>query len=312
MSTAIEIINIVLPVFLIIGLGQFLARRGFFSAETVNQMSRTVFYVAAPMLLLRSAAQTTLSESLNLPAIALIVAVTAAQAFIVYLVVHRSRPDRRGVLAQGGFRSNLVFVGYPIILNAFGEKGLGLAAVYVGFVTVLYNFVAVIILTLPHRNGEGEKIPWAMMARSILTNPLILSCTAGLIIAGLRLPLPTVLDRGLKLGGDLATPLALLVVGASLDLGRVRSEFKPALLVSLVKLFVYPGLVYAALYSLGLRGMFLETPVLLLASPTAVVSHVMAREMKGDDQLAGAIVIGSTLLSLFTISAWLAFFHWMG
>ena len=190
-------------------------------------------------------------------------------------------------------------------------SGLGLAAVYVGFVTVLYNFVAVIILTLPHRGSDGVEVRWAPMLKSIITNPLILSCSGGLLIGGLGLPLPTVLDRGLKLGGDLATPLALLVVGSSLDLGRVRSEFKPAFLVSLVKLFVYPGLIYAALYSLGLRDMFLETPVLLLASPTAVVSHVMAREMKGDDQLAGAIVIGSTLLSLFTLSAWLAFFHWM-
>ena len=95
------------------------------------------------------------------------------------------------------------------------------------------------------------------------------------------------------------------------DLKRVRPELAPALLVSVLKLVLYPAASCAALYALGLRGMSLEIPLLLLASPTAVVSHIMAREMKGDEQLSGAIVIGSTLLSLFSISAWLAFFQWI-
>ena len=310
MNAALEIVNIVVPVFLIIALGQFLVWRRFFSPETVSQMSRTVFYVGTPMLLFRSAARTSLAESLNPAALAAILAITAVMATVVYLSAYRLTPARHGVFAQGTFRANLVFVGYPIILNAFGDPGLGLAAVYVGFITVLYNFLAVILLTLPHR-GEGAELKLGPIVKTIVTNPLIISCTAGLICAALKIQLPTILDRGVKMGSDLATPLALLVVGASLDLKRVRSELGPALLVSACKLLLYPAAACAALYALGLRGMSIEIPIILLASPTAVVSHIMAREMNGDDQLAGAIVIGSTLLSLFSISGWLAFFHWM-
>ena len=64
---------------------------------------------------------------------------------------------------------------------------------------------------------------------------------------------------------------------------------------------------YLGLHVLGYGGTQLSVPVLIMASPTAVVSYIMAQEMKGDGELAGSIVIGTTLFSLFTISGWLAF-----
>ena len=312
MHTVIEILNVVGPVFLILALGFGLKAIGFFSAATVGQLSRLVFYVAAPILLFRSAALTALNEELNLHAIAAIFVVTCGQAAAIYLLCFRSRPPRRGVLAQGTFRSNLVFVGFPIVASALGDKALGLAALYTGFVTPFYNLAAVIVLTLPHHRETGPRFPLAPIVKGIALNPLIIACVAGIFFAAFRIPLPTILDRTLKLAGDVATPLALLVVGASLNFDRLRAETRAAVPVALVKLIVYPALVFTALRWLGLGGIGLQTPVLLLAAPTAVVSHIMAREMKGDDQLAGAIVIGSTLLSLFTISLWLAFFRWLG
>ena len=85
----------------------------------------------------------------------------------------------------------------------------------------------------------------------------------------------------------------------------------PAALVAFIKLVVYPGLVYLGLTRLGVTGTDLQFPVLIMASPTAVVSYIMAVEMKGDGRLAGAIVTGTTLGSLVTISAWLAFFKFV-
>ena len=104
-------------------------------------------------------------------------------------------------------------------------------------------------------------------------------------------------------------PLALLSVGASLDLPRLRTEIGSTTLVCLLKLVVYPALVCGGLLLLGAAGDDLRFPVLIMASPTAVVSYVMAREMQGDEQLAGAIVIGTTVASLFSISGWLALFR---
>jgi predicted permease len=76
-------------------------------------------------------------------------------------------------------------------------------------------------------------------------------------------------------------------------------------LVSVFKLIIYPLLVFVGLHVLGRSGTALAVPVLILASPTAVVSFIMAKEMRGDAELAAAIVIGTTTLSLLTYLGWL-------
>ena len=86
----------------------------------------------------------------------------------------------------------------------------------------------------------------------------------------------------------------------------------PAAATSLIKLVLYPALIYLSLGMFGVSGVERQFVVLIYATPTAVVSAVMAQEMKGDEQLAAAIVIGTTVASLFTISAWLALFKLAG
>lgn len=308
MSELAQIVNIVLPVFLVIGLGYALKRRGFLDEAVNSVLSRLVFYLAAPALLFRAAALTDLEEALELRSAGVVIAVSVAAAIFTYLAAARSSSARRGVLVQGAYRSNLVFVGLPVLTNALGSgrEVMGSASVLIGIITPVYNFLAVVALTLPHRGEDGASGAWKRAGLDILKNPLIWSCVLGLLFSALELPLPGVADKSLKLVGDIAMPLALLVVGASLDFHRLRAELIPSLAVSAIKLLLYPGLVFVLLKMWGLSGLALQVPVLLIASPTAVVSHIMAREMKGDEQLAAAIVIGTTLASLFTISLWIA------
>lgn len=307
-----EIINIILPVFLIIGLGLLLRAIGFIGEGANTALSRLVFYVAAPALLFHSTSQTPIQQSVNLQALLLIAVVTMVIGFAVYLAAARSSPERRGVLAQGSHRSNMVFVGLPIIANAYGDSVLGPAAVLIGFLVVWYNFLAVLFLVLPHQQASARSPKvWLMPVTKMAMNPLIIGCLGGILVsaAGLRVPLP--LTRALDLVGKTALPLALISVGAGLEFGRLRAEVTASALVSLVKLIVYPALVYAGLSMMHYEGVALEVPVLLMATPTAVVSYIMAKEMNGDERLAGAIIIGSTSASILTISAWLVFFRFV-
>ena len=138
---------------------------------------------------------------------------------------------------------------------------------------------------------------------------MILGCAAGILCSALEVVFPASLDRALALVGRIALPLALIAVGAGLDFGKLRAELAAASLVALLKLGAYPGLAYLGLRAIGLAGADLEVPVLIMASPTAVVSYIMAREMQGDEQLAGAIVMGTTTYSLLTVSVWLYLLH---
>lgn len=313
MKTLLEIVNVVLPVFLVIGTGWALAARGFITEGDNAWLSRLVFWVSTPVLLFHSASKTPLSQALSPAALGVAFVVTGLFAGLVYLFGFRAAPARRGVLAQGSFRTNMVFVGLPVIANAFGDKPevMGPMAVLIGFMTPLYNVISVIALTLPHRGQSEARGAWKKPARDIASNPLLLSCAIGILFSGLHFSLPLVLDRSLDLVGKTATPLALLSVGAALDLKKLRADLGPAALIAAFKLILYPAAVFLALYFLGLRGLPLKVPVLLFAAPTAVVSSIMAREMKGDDRLASSLVVGSTLASLLTISAWVACFQWI-
>ncbi|MBD3219611.1 AEC family transporter [bacterium] len=301
-----EILDTVLPVFLVIGLGAFLRARGFLDAVVRRALTRLVFYVSAPALLIVSTADTPVTESLNPRVLGAVIAVTVVTAFVTYALSFRTAPARRGVIAQGAHRSNMVFMGLPILAYAQGDAAVGAAGVLIGVMVVVYNALAVVLLSLPHGRGDGGLARRGLAAVGEMgRNPLIIGCVVGLFLAVANLPIPLMLDRALGLVGRTALPLALLTVGADLDFRDLRGDVVSTGAVALVKLIVYPGLVALALLALGLRGPALAAPVLLMASPTAVVSFVMAREMRGDHRLASSIVIGTTLASLVTYTAWL-------
>ena len=313
MNSLIEIVNIVLPVFLVIGLGYVLGAIGWMGPAASSWLSKLVFYVAGPILLFRSAALTPLSKALDLAAMGSIAVVTVLMAFAVYLACLRSAPSRRGVLAQGSVRTNQVFVGLPVIDNAFGPSVLGPAAVLIGLMVPVYNLLAVLVLALPHHTeNPGNRDLWRKATLDIVRNPLILGTLAGVLFSALSLPIPTAIDRSLDLVAQMALPAALLSVGASMDLGRVRMEILPTAVTSFIKLIVYPAAIYVCLGIFGVTGLERQFVVLIYASPTAVVSAIMAQEMKGDEQLAASIVIGTTIASLFTLSAWIALFRLAG
>jgi hypothetical protein len=302
-----ELLNIVLPIFLVIALGYGLRLVGLITRETDDALSRLVFNVSAPALLLRSTARTPLGEAADPRTLGVLVAISVGLALAVYVVARHAPPARRGVLAQGCHRSNMVFVGLPVVANAYGEAGLAAGAVIVGVMVVLYNLLAVLLLTLPHQGRSARsRDVWTDAALRSLRNPLILGCAGGMICSAIGLALPTTIDRTLDLVGRAALPIALLSVGASLDLRKLRAELGATSLASALKLVVYPAAVWLVLRTIGLSGVALAVPVLLMASPTAVVSYVMAREMQGDERLASAIIIGTTVLSLATYLGWLA------
>jgi hypothetical protein len=253
-------------------------------------------------------AQTPLEQTVALEVILVLMGVTVLVAVLVYLGTRPMDPARRGVFTQGTTRANMVFVGLPVIVNAFGESVLGPAAVVIGFMVLASSLISVVVLVLPYQDPSSRTVRWWVgTALKILQNPLVIGSLAGIACSALHLVLPQPIDRALELLGSLAMPLALLSLGADLNLVQLRSELMSTILVGMVKLVLLPGLVYLCLQHLGYAGPELGYPVLLAATPTAVVSVVMAQEMRGDPRLAGAIVVGTTLYSMATISGWLLF-----
>ncbi|TLM68901.1 MAG: AEC family transporter [Deltaproteobacteria bacterium] len=304
MSFFIEIVNIVLPVFIVIALGALLRRIALLDTGFLQQTNRLVYYVCLPALLFYEIGRADFLANFNgRLVVGSILAVTVT--FLVsyaYTVVRRYPPAARGVFSQGAFRGNIAYVGLAIVFNALGQAGLTRAGILMGFIVPFLNLYAIIALTWPHRDGSAGQ-GWGLLLRRVAFNPLILASFAGIAWSFLALPMPLLLERSLRITTGMALPLALLAIGGGFSLERLRGDLFTAALAAGAKLVWMPLLAAAILIGMGVGGSDLEIGVLIAGTPAATANYIMAQQLKGDAELAGTIVMLSTLLSAFTYTA---------
>jgi predicted permease len=139
-------------------------------------------------------------------------------------------------------------------------------------------------------------------------NPVIVSSLLGIGFAWWGIPMPVIIDRSLKIVSGMALPLALLLIGATLSLSLIKTQFVPALLSSAIKLLAMPALGAAMFAAFGLPPADYLPALILLAAPPATLTYVFAKEMQGDGDLAVAAISLGTVLSGPTYWVWLHIF----
>ncbi len=293
--------NIVAPIFLIVFLGIALKRAGMIDKNFVLVSSKLVFNVTLPVFLFMKLSRADFSQAMNVKQIVYVYAATLLLFGLSWLlaVFFISEGRNQGVFIQGSFRSNFAIVGVAIVANMFGEEGLGNAAVLLAFVVPLFNVLSIIALTAPLRKDLNRRNIW----REILTNPLILGLLAAVPVAYFHVPIPELFERTGNYLAALTLPLALLGIGGGLNFKGMKDSSGIALSSTFIKLVVAPLLFTVAAYWLGFAGEEIVVLFILFASPTAVVSFIMAEAMGGNSKLAGDIVLYTTLASVLTLSS---------
>ncbi len=301
MPLFVNILLIVLPVFLVIALGFSLKWTGLVDSGFVFGLNRLVYYIALPALLFYKIALADFSASFHgLLLVGLLAAVFLTFLFSYgYAALRGYSPEVRGSFCQGAFRGNIAYIGLAIVFNAYGEEGLAAAGILLGFMVPFFNFLAIVALLLPHRHNE-QRMGAAFWAQQLSYNPLIISSFAGILWSFLKLPLPQVLDRSLDIITGMALPLALLAIGASFSLRRLRGDLSKALIATSIKIVWLPLFTAIILLFLGIGGRDLAIGVIFAGTPTATAAYIMAQQMKGDAELSGSIIMLSTLFSIFS------------
>lgn len=298
----------ILPIFLVIGLGFWGARREFFPPGFVQPANRLVFYIAVPALIFRSLALSPVSHSF-LPLASTLAVAAMVIAWLLSIAVSRlffpgSGDDQpsRASWVQCTIHGNQAMMGLAVILYGLGETGLAAAGMVTSAVILAQNVLSVITLTRWGSGGQGG----SSLLRAVGLNPIILSSLAGLGWAVAGLELPVVADHTLRILGGMGLPLALLIIGATLSGGRLGGGVLMLLTNAGMKLMVMPAI------GLGLLTLAGETPVatavtvILLSSPSATISVIMAGQMGGDSKLASAVVSAASALSAITYWVWLS------
>lgn len=304
------ILNTIIPIFSVILLGWLAQRKGYVPPQFIGPANRLVFYFAIPALVFSAIAKGSLKTDFNpvllgstLAAVVLCFGLTWGAGVVAKI------PCRRfGTFVQSAFHGNLGYIGLAVAFYYLGSEGFVSASLLIGFIMILQNLLSVIILQFYNdkdlsRNGTRA----GTVLFKIMGNPVILSAVAGIGFSLTGLALPTVITRTLEIVSGMALPVALLLIGATLNFDLMKTHLKSVLPAAGIKLVILPG-IGAVCYSLGGLSPEIYVPgLILLASPTATISYVMAMEMNGDADFAVTAISLSTLLSALSFSLWLYF-----
>lgn len=300
----------VLPVLILIALGMLIRKLGWLGDDGISQMDRVVFRILLPVVLFQniftSDFHTGFDSQLLVTAVLFSTASFAISIFVSGLV--QKHPARRASLAQGMFRNNCMVYGMAIITALYGSAAVGTFSMLLAVIIPLNNILAVVILTLL---TSGRFRPLAMV-RSILTNPFVIAAVLAMVMKLLGVSMPQFATTAIQNLGQTATPVAMLLLGASLKFSAVRDYKMDIFWGIVVKLMGLTAVLMPIAIAMGMRGVPLVSLYLSIGTPCAVSSHIMAKQMGADGELAGHLVVFGAVFSMLSIFVVLTVFGMMG
>ena len=303
-------LNATFPVFMVMLVGYLLRRIGWTNDNFVAIANKINFKLTLPALLLTDLMATNMQAMFNLKFVLFCAVVTTISFFGIWGCTRLFLKDAsiRGAFVQASFRSSVAVLGIAMIVNIYGKSEI-MPLVLIGAVP-LYNVYSVLVLILESNSGAKKTV--GSVIKGIVTNPIILSICAGMILSLLKVKFPVMIANTINNFAKMATPLALLALGAGFEGKKAIAKIKPSIVASCIKLIVLPLLFIPAAIWMGFRGADLVAILIMLGSPTTPSCYIMAQNMGNDGVITSSIVVMTTVLSAFTITAFLFILKTMG
>ena len=314
MGNFIFSINATMPVFLVMVVGYLLRKTGMLNDEFVNVANKFNFKVTLPCLLIQDLSSAGFSKGVNVSFVLFCAAATAFCFVIIWPLTRLFLKDKsmRGAFVQASFRSSAAVMGIAFVTNIYGSSSL--APFMILGAVPLYNIFSVIVLTFEADGGngkiDGQKIKKALIG--IITNPIIIGIIIGMVISMLNITFPVIISKTISSIGALASPLSLIVLGASFDGSKAIKKFKPVIMASLIKLVLQAAIILPFAIQMGFRNEELVAIIIMLAAPTTPSCFIMAKSMGNDGDLTASIVVVTTLMASVTLTAWIFILKSMG
>lgn len=298
----------VLPLFFIMMLGFIIRKREWLTQEELRRINNVVFNLLFPFLVFSSIYHSDLSTSVQPAMIAFGILSITLISLLGFLIIPRIEPNRIscGAMIQTTYRSNFVLLGLPLVANLYPNADLGMTAIAIAVLIPFYNAIAVVTLEVFRGSRPSPK----RILRNIITNPLILGCAAGLL--AIPIPLPSVITQTISQLSATATPMALILLGASFQLNRSLHLKRNLFICTITRLILVPGIFLPIAAFMGFRGIAFATLLGVFATPCSVSSFIMAQQMESDGELAGACVVYTSFLSCFTMCLFIFVFKQLG
>jgi len=286
------------PTFIVILTGALLRKWGVLDADLSGQLSRLVFYLLLPALVIKTLSAMDRNGSFTLPlimALLLFFLATALSAWLITILLRVPR-GKRGFFMAGATFGNNAIIGYAFGSALYGEAGIARAAVLSAVLMPVSIMSAGFMLT-PPEEGRKKRETTLVFAKSMIKNPVMISLFIGIALWLIPVKLPSMIQDSLGMLAQAALPLALLSVGGSLEFQMKNSERLEVSLVAFIKLIIMPLSALAASLFFKLSPAVTGSILLMSACPTSISFFVMARNQGHSPSKGAAIVTVTTLVS---------------
>lgn len=300
------LINVVLPVFGVILTGYLAGYLKVLGPDSAAALNRFVFYFALPPALFIFMARAPIDKIFNWPFIAAFVGgavLTLPLVLIVGRLLFRQDVAILSVAGLAAVQANVVYMGLPLMLTAFGSDGALPTIIAALCINLLIIAGAVTVLEGVRATGTSPLRMVVQSAGAILRNPLVISPLLGILFATIALPLPKAVSNYLDLMAAAVGPAALFALGLSMiDRGLTGSAAEVTWL-SALKVIVNPALTYALVTCVFvLDPLWAKAAVILSAMPSGANAYVIAQQYKVHVETVSSTIVVSTAASVVTIS----------
>ena len=317
-------VNAVFPVVLMTLLGYVLQRIGFLSKEFIRVGSKFSFKVLMPCLLFVNVYNIESFASIRWDVVIYCSIILVIIFFLGLLsaILTTKIPERRGVVLQATFRSNMAIMGLSLASVLGGPEAIATSSIVSAFTLPVMNVLAVIALTIFVKPDDTNRVSVGSILMGILKNPIIDGILVGMFFLLLRALQIRFFGRVVFALNDqlkcvytaltnvksMTSPFALMILGAQFDFSASKGMLREIIVGSVWRIILAPLLAIgtAVLLSnhIGILNFGVnEYPALLalFGTPAAVSSAIMAGQMKNDQQLGTQLVVWTSLCSIPTM-----------
>lgn len=300
MENLIFSLNATIPLFLVMVVGWFLRKIGILNEAFCKAANKFNFTVTLPVLLFKDLFESNVKESFDIKYV-LFCAIVTSIAFWglwgISKIIWKGK-NFIGEFVQACYRSSAAVLGIALITNIYGSAGM-VPMMIIGAVP-LFNIYAVLVLTFESPGNKNKTVKDALIG--ICKNPIIIAIIIGVICSMIDFEMPTMLESTISNIARMASPLALVVIGASFEGKKAIALLKPSITAAIIKLVVLPAIFLPIAIKMGYVGGHLVAILIMLGSPSTPSSYVMAKSMGSEGTLTASAVVLTTLGSAFSLT----------
>ncbi len=304
------LLDVILPVFLVLGFGYVAAWSGIFSAAAVDGLMRFAQNFAVPSLLFTAISRLDLSAGFALPLLfSFYLGAVAgfAAAFLGAKYLFGRETEDAIAIGFAGYFSNTLLLGLPITERAYGAEALaGNYAIIAIHAPMLYAF-GIVAMEAARSRGAGVGPALSRMVLSLSRNPFVIGIALGFAVNLGGIPMPGPLTAAIDMLVLAAIPAALFGLGGVLVRYRPEGDIKAIGFVCAVALVLHPGVTYLlGRYAFALDQAQLRSAVVTAAMAPGVNAYLFANMYGAARRVAASAVLLGTAGSIVTIWLWLA------